>query len=98
MRLSQNGRTLDAASGPRDRGSAIRTLRTAVELGVNHIDTAAFYFSSLRAQVRLAWALHQGPHVLTIPGTGSPDHLAENVAAAALCLSDDEVARLDRLG
>jgi len=50
------------------------------------------------AQVRLAWALHQGPHVLTIPGTGNPDHLADNVAAAALRLSDDEVARLDRLG
>jgi pyridoxine 4-dehydrogenase len=271
MRLSQNGRAFDAASGPRDRRSAIRTLRTAVELGVNHIDTAAFYFSSLRsanelinsalapypddlliatkvgpsrdrsgawmppatsgdlrgqveenlrqlgrdrldlvylrvqhglksvsdhvgallelreaglvreigisgvtraqmreamdtapivsvqnrfgietsddsrdvlvecarteiafvpffsiagtgrhagidrpehhdvlatarvhdaspAQVRLAWALHQGPHVLTIPGTGNPDHLADNVAAAALRLSADEVSRLDGLG
>lgn len=32
MRLSQNGRAFDAASGPRDRRSAIRTLRTAVEL------------------------------------------------------------------
>ncbi|MER5362177.1 aldo/keto reductase [Streptomyces sp. NPDC002785] len=47
------------------------------------------------AQVRLAWTLHQGPHVLAIPGTGNPDHLVENVAAGALCLSADEVARLD---
>ncbi|GAA4618124.1 aldo/keto reductase [Actinoallomurus liliacearum] len=46
------------------------------------------------AQVRLAWALHQGPHVLVIPGTGDPDHLAENVAAGSLRLSDEEVARL----
>lgn len=49
------------------------------------------------AQVRLAWTLHQGPHVLAIPGTGNPDHLAENVAAGALRLSEDELARLDAL-
>jgi aryl-alcohol dehydrogenase-like predicted oxidoreductase len=36
------------------------------------------------AQVRLAWTLHQAPNVLAIPGTGSPDHLTENVAAASL--------------
>ncbi|GHH14374.1 aldo/keto reductase [Streptomyces lanatus] len=47
------------------------------------------------AQVRLAWTLHQGPHVLAIPGTGNPDHLAENVAAGALRLTADELARLN---
>ncbi|MYW48060.1 aldo/keto reductase [Streptomyces sp. SID161] len=47
------------------------------------------------AQVRIAWTLHQGPHVLAIPGTGDPDHLAENVAAGALRLSEDERVRLD---
>jgi pyridoxine 4-dehydrogenase len=49
------------------------------------------------AQVRLAWTLHQGPHVLAIPGTGTPAHLEENVAAAALRLTDAEAARLDGL-
>ncbi|MCI3273901.1 aldo/keto reductase [Streptomyces cylindrosporus] len=49
------------------------------------------------AQVRLAWTLHQGPHVLAIPGTGNPDHLAENIAAGALCLTDDELERLNAL-
>ncbi|WP_432927053.1 aldo/keto reductase [Microbispora sp. CA-135349] len=49
------------------------------------------------AQVRLAWTLQQGPHVLAIPGTGNPDHLTENVAAAALRLTDEEMARLDAL-
>jgi pyridoxine 4-dehydrogenase len=38
-------------------------------------------------QVRLAWTLHQAPNVLAIPGTGSPAHLEENVAAAAIRLS-----------
>ncbi|SEH01248.1 Predicted oxidoreductase [Nonomuraea solani] len=46
------------------------------------------------AQVRLAWTLHQGPHVLAIPGTGNPDHLAANMAAAELRLSADDLARL----
>ncbi|MFE9764479.1 oxidoreductase [Streptomyces sp. NPDC005808] len=49
------------------------------------------------AQVRLAWTLHRGPHVLAIPGTGDPDHLAANVAAGALRLSEAELAVLDSL-
>ncbi|MFF9814778.1 aldo/keto reductase [Streptomyces sp. NPDC014006] len=49
------------------------------------------------AQVRLAWTLHQGPHVLAIPGTGNPGHLAENVAAGALRLTDEELSRLNAL-
>jgi pyridoxine 4-dehydrogenase len=49
------------------------------------------------AQVRLAWSLAQGAHVLAIPGTGDPAHLEENVAAAWLRLTPDEVARLDAL-
>ncbi|MEU6862908.1 aldo/keto reductase [Streptomyces sp. NPDC046876] len=47
------------------------------------------------AQVRLAWTLHLGEHVLAIPGTGNPDHLAANVAAGALRLSEDEMQLLD---
>ncbi|WP_329070993.1 aldo/keto reductase [Streptomyces sp. NBC_01429] len=47
------------------------------------------------ARVRLAWTLQQGPHVLAIPGTGDPDHLADNVAAGALRLTADEMALLD---
>ena len=46
------------------------------------------------AQVRLAWTLHQGPHVLAIPGTGHPDHLEANVAAGALLLTAQDMARL----
>ncbi|MBY8870415.1 aldo/keto reductase [Micromonospora sp. PLK6-60] len=47
------------------------------------------------AQVRLAWTLHQGRHVLAIPGTGNPEHLAQNIAAGALRLSEADLARLD---
>jgi pyridoxine 4-dehydrogenase len=47
------------------------------------------------AQVRLAWTLQRGPHVLAIPGTSNPDHLAANVAAGALRLTADEMTRLE---
>ena len=47
------------------------------------------------AQVRLAWTLHRGPHVLAIPGTGDPDHLVANVAAGTLRLSQEHLAVLD---
>lgn len=47
------------------------------------------------AQIRIAWTLHRGPHVLAIPGTGNPGHLVENVAAGALRLTDEDLARLD---
>jgi pyridoxine 4-dehydrogenase len=46
------------------------------------------------AQVGLAWLLSQAPNVLLIPGTRSPDHLAENVAAGDLELTDEQSGRL----
>ncbi|WP_189156749.1 oxidoreductase [Lentzea pudingi] len=49
MRLPQRGTAFDPRAEPRDRGQAIEVLRTAVELGVNHVDTAAFYFSATRS-------------------------------------------------
>ncbi len=49
-------------------------------------------------QVALAWMLRRSPVMLPIPGTGSPSHLEENVAAASLQLDDDEAAALDRQG
>ncbi|MEU6922573.1 MULTISPECIES: aldo/keto reductase [unclassified Streptomyces] len=49
------------------------------------------------AQVRLAWTLQQGSHVLAIPGTGDPDHLAQNMAADRLRLSEEEMACLASL-
>jgi pyridoxine 4-dehydrogenase len=49
MRLPQTGRALVADAVPRDRDAAISVLRRAIELGVNHVDTAAFYFSPLRS-------------------------------------------------
>ena len=45
-------------------------------------------------QVVLAWLLARSPAMLPIPGTGSVAHLEENIAAAALQLSADDVRSL----
>jgi acyl-CoA synthetase (AMP-forming)/AMP-acid ligase II len=42
--------------------------------------------------------LKRSPVMLPIPGTGKVAHLEENVGAAAIKLSDDEFATLDRAG
>jgi len=47
------------------------------------------------AQVALAWLLAHTPVMLPIPGTSSIAHLEENVAAAGIRLSAEELARLD---
>jgi aryl-alcohol dehydrogenase-like predicted oxidoreductase len=49
------------------------------------------------SQVALAWLLGHSPAMLPIPGTSSVAHLEENVAAAALGLTEDERADLDRI-
>jgi aryl-alcohol dehydrogenase-like predicted oxidoreductase len=56
---------------------------------------AAAAHDATPGQVALAWLLQRSPVMLPIPGTSSVAHLEENVAAAGLHLSDDELARLD---
>ncbi|MFI6742324.1 aldo/keto reductase [Nonomuraea sp. NPDC050451] len=62
------------------------------------VHTVARAHGATPAQIRLAWTLHRGPHVLAIPGTANPAHLAENIAAGALRLSEEELALLDKPG
>ncbi|MEV0718259.1 oxidoreductase [Asanoa sp. NPDC050611] len=45
-------------------------------------------------QVALAWLLARSPNVVLIPGTSSLAHLEQNIAAAHLRLTDDDVAQL----
>jgi pyridoxine 4-dehydrogenase len=51
--------------------------------------------SATPSQVALAWVLKRSPVMLPIPGTGSVDHLEDNVQAADIKLSDADFAALD---
>jgi pyridoxine 4-dehydrogenase len=46
-------------------------------------------------RVALAWLLQRSPTILVIPGSGDPAHVTDNVAAAALTLTPDDLADLD---
>ncbi len=48
-------------------------------------------------QVALAWLLQRAPNILLIPGTSSPGHLRENLAAADLVLPSEAFPLLDQI-
>ena len=49
-------------------------------------------------QIVLAWLLAISPAIVPIPGTGSPEHAEENVAATAIELSRDEIEAISKGG
>ncbi|GAA3114306.1 aldo/keto reductase [Nonomuraea salmonea] len=68
-------------AGNNNRYAPVRDL--AVSLGITP------------AQLALAWLLHQDEHVVPIPGSRTPAHIEENLAAADLVLHEDTLARID---
>lgn len=56
--------------------------------------TAASNHGVSTRQVILAWLLARSPRILPIPGTGSPAHLEENVSAASIALTNQEVTAI----
>jgi aryl-alcohol dehydrogenase-like predicted oxidoreductase len=63
--------------------------------GDDRIETVAARRGASPAQVGLAWLLHHSPVMVPIPGTGRVAHLTENVAAAGLKLTDEDLALID---
>lgn len=45
----------------------------------------------------IAWTLHQGPHIIPIPGTRTAEHLAMDAAAADIHLSTDDLVDIERI-
>jgi pyridoxine 4-dehydrogenase len=60
------------------------------------LDEIARAHDATPAQVALAWLLQRSPVMLPIPGTGSVEHLEENLAAAELPLRDEEMERIQQ--
>jgi aryl-alcohol dehydrogenase-like predicted oxidoreductase len=60
---------------------------TLAEIAAHHAATVA--------QLSIAWLLHRSPMMLPIPGTSNVAHLAENIAAAGLQLSEEEWAAVE---
>ncbi len=47
-------------------------------------------------QIVLAWMLARSPQMLPIPGSGDPEHVAQNIAAAGITLSPDEITAIGK--
>src|SRR5690606_28588880 len=68
----------------------MQTLARLDAIGKNHNATPH--------QIALSWLLHHAPNILLIPGTSKVKHLEENVKAASIRLSEEEIQELEELG
>jgi aryl-alcohol dehydrogenase-like predicted oxidoreductase len=69
--------------------------RTANQTLVDLLGRIAKTHGATPAQVALAWLLAQKPWIVPIPGTRRPERLDENLAAAELTLTPDDLAQIE---
>jgi aryl-alcohol dehydrogenase-like predicted oxidoreductase len=60
------------------------------------VTEAARRHSATSHQIVLAWMLARSPQMLPIPGSGDPEHVAQNIAAAGITLSPDEITAIGK--
>jgi pyridoxine 4-dehydrogenase len=70
------------------------SLVTANQKKDNRVAAIAQKYGATEAQINIAWLLHRSPWILPIPGTSSLKHFEENVAAADIDLSEEDMAFL----
>jgi aryl-alcohol dehydrogenase-like predicted oxidoreductase len=69
--------------------------RKANQTLVDRLATIAARKRATPAQIALAWLLAQKPWIVPIPGTTKPGRLEENIAAASVTLSPDDLREID---
>jgi aryl-alcohol dehydrogenase-like predicted oxidoreductase len=62
----------------------------------NRLETLSQRYHATTAQIALAWLLTRSPIMLPIPGTSSRLHLEENIAAAGIRFTEEEMMTLER--
>jgi aryl-alcohol dehydrogenase-like predicted oxidoreductase len=77
-------------SGPRFTGENLRQNLKLAE----RVKELAGEKGVTPAQLALAWVLHRGKHIVPIPGTKRVSYLEENLAAADIELTEEEVERI----
>jgi diketogulonate reductase-like aldo/keto reductase len=96
--LSRRGPEFDLAPWSREHGMPLMAY-SPVEQGRlarnGRLDAVAKRHDATPAQIALAWALAQ-PGVIAIPKAVKPEHVRQNVAAADIGLTAEDLAELDR--
>ncbi|UOQ65114.1 aldo/keto reductase [Hymenobacter volaticus] len=54
-------------------------------------------YNATKQQVALSWLLHRAPNILLIPGTSKVKHLEENMQAASIALTPEDMSELESL-
>ena len=80
-------------AGPRMQGDNLEKNRALVM----QLEAIATEKGCTPAQLALAWVLSQGKDIIPIPGTRREKYLRENIAAADITFSADELARIDAI-
>ncbi len=76
---------------PRFTAEALKANRPVVDL----LEAIGRSHNATPAQIALAWLLAQKPWLVPIPGTTKLHRLEENIAAAAIVLSSEQLAKMD---
>ncbi|MDB5111155.1 MAG: aldo/keto reductase [Mucilaginibacter sp.] len=71
------------------------SLLTSISKNDNRIAEVAKKYNATTAQINIAWLLHRSPWILPIPGTSSLKHFEENLKAADIKLTADDMAFLE---
>ncbi|MDR6944541.1 aldo/keto reductase [Mucilaginibacter pocheonensis] len=66
--------------------------------GEQILQRVADKYSATIHQIALSWLLHHSPNILLIPGTSSVEHLEENMKAADIALTENDILQLEALG
>ena len=67
------------------------------EQALSKLDQIGQKYNATKQQVALSWLLHRAPNILLIPGTSKVQHLEENMKAASISLSQEDMAELEAL-
>lgn len=93
----------------KDRNEMIKVVREAIDVGITMFDTAAVYGPYTneelvgdalvgyrdKVQIALAWVMAQKPWIVPIPGTTKISRIHENIKAANIKFSDEEMKTIN---
>jgi diketogulonate reductase-like aldo/keto reductase len=89
--LPGSERLIAEALYPYPEGPGHRDQGRAGPAGPGALTAAARRRGVTERQVVLAWLLTRSPQVLPIPGSGDPEHVERNIAAASIELTAEEI-------
>jgi aryl-alcohol dehydrogenase-like predicted oxidoreductase len=61
------------------------------------LNQVARKYNATAHQIALSWLLHHADNILLIPGTSKVKHLEENVKAASIALSEEDMSELEKI-